>query len=1370
MLTHDMLEYIKKSNVNFKQKVLIRDQAEVKDLKNHIEQFFTKCLKNNPREFSYFLAQYGGTKSDDTKKIIDSVHDKISNIAAFLNTYKQTSGLSTNVKKFKDDMDILEKNIALLEEFLKKNPIEITARMENLSSDNILNNFEVMKATIKNITNNVVDVDASRNKLYVPMVNFEKFDNKGNFLDILNKFKNDITKLQGENDVIDITGIEQIDLEIDTKMIELAALIEKINIVTNSIKINIKKMEQEYNFLSGIFDENFSGNLNSEEKIKESIAKVLEIIKVKDFDVIIAEINAENNNNLDANSNDALYYLKNLIKDYSTLDSRSKKRIINKYNEHIELNAAIPKKINLNLGYIQFNDVYTKRINNNVLFNTGNGNTKINTEIINKFNNRMSEENNMFNIDEKFIENPLMDLPVIVGGNPIEKIKKLIEKCEKYQLKILEYVSLENEYKKLIIKFNDMYEKDYAYSIFLILIMTNQVFLSNQIFYNFFNMGILNLYKMTLNNIIKEIETQGNKPLSKEILFIKKYYYVVIYKLHDFLSKITDPSNLGVISKLDILNITKLNIDSESSDSCSVNQTDKHLYKVIEEFRNHFLLLNYFKGIIENYREMYQNKIAIYCRINDINVKKDIHGFEELQNLKNFASYNEVVKQLKIEQPNEQEIKNLKYDDKSIVFLPHNCEQVKLDIGDKFYNNPSFRFKFTEVFDTTEFPQNESIGKYMMLDTQLSKQKSLCLITYGYSGTGKTYTLFGDANNINNSTGTNGLLQATLESLNGLETVYFRIYELYGLGIPYMNYWKDSSGKSRIDKINHQIFKYDVDYTIIEGLTEFTLINQSTKAKANINADENNNNEMFDIMINSEDILKFIDQTPTQTNGFSKSYNRIENGFTKVNANDINKTFNSFNMLIDQINKVRTKKQRIRSTPNNPVSSRSIIFYDFRLKFKDNDKETIFLVIDLPGREDIVNTYVSPYFNNDVIKNKILPTSYNKLKLFTTSLYLNPLAVGIFNPTEVINTFNGIDQQDFKNIINYKINFKFGANEANCSLKEELINNGDKKSENPWVLESIMKIDADSKGKDRISLRMSKDKFVYNIATKAFEEVKGAESKSNTLGLRGYAKDDETYTYSAVISIHLINRLIQMNRFDIIKKIYHNLIEETLNKELNKGSSVTLNELRDSGFKREDIDKNEIDKLNQSVTDILKFNYDIAGLEGIYINENIIGLIKHLGSDPQNIKKETDRNNFIATIKQQDDKANFTEQQRIARYWITDSLNNYDNGDIKKFYNVGASNVANLRKGNNFIGNDSGNWDADYQYLVDLYNPQKLFNNDEPLLMDILNFYMKQISSFKLFYLFGNFKDSKENIFKCKGQYSLLSDAASFINVINENS
>ena len=48
--------------------------------------------------------------------------------------------------------------------------------------------------------------------------------------------------------------------------------------------------------------------------------------------------------------------------------------------------------------------------------------------------------------------------------------------------------------------------------------------------------------------------------------------------------------------------------------------------------------------------------------------------------------------------------------------------------------------------------------------------------TFGYSGVGKSYTLLGDDK-------TPGLLGAIVNSIDGVESMDVRIYELYGLGL-----------------------------------------------------------------------------------------------------------------------------------------------------------------------------------------------------------------------------------------------------------------------------------------------------------------------------------------------------------------------------------------------------------------------------------------------------------------------------------------------------------------------------------------------------------------------------------------------------------
>ena len=111
----------------------------------------------------------------------------------------------------------------------------------------------------------------------------------------------------------------------------------------------------------------------------------------------------------------------------------------------------------------------------------------------------------------------------------------------------------------------------------------------------------------------------------------------------------------------------------------------------------------------------------------------------------------------------------------------HNCSTNTYDTKLKGY-------KFTEVFDTPNFPDNSAVSSYMSLVTKLTNKESVCLITYGYSGTGKSFTLFGSSNS-------QGLLQSTLNGLDGIDQLYFRTYELYGRGFNYNDYWKKTTGQ-----------------------------------------------------------------------------------------------------------------------------------------------------------------------------------------------------------------------------------------------------------------------------------------------------------------------------------------------------------------------------------------------------------------------------------------------------------------------------------------------------------------------------------------------------------------------------------------------
>ena len=95
----------------------------------------------------------------------------------------------------------------------------------------------------------------------------------------------------------------------------------------------------------------------------------------------------------------------------------------------------------------------------------------------------------------------------------------------------------------------------------------------------------------------------------------------------------------------------------------------------------------------------------------------------------------------------------------------------------KQYPNMNDGIQFAEVFDSKDFPDNDTLSLYMGLSSQLSQKKGTMLLTYGYSGVGKTVTLFG-----NKKKKIFGLLQRTLLNVKSQGKILFRVFELYGKG------------------------------------------------------------------------------------------------------------------------------------------------------------------------------------------------------------------------------------------------------------------------------------------------------------------------------------------------------------------------------------------------------------------------------------------------------------------------------------------------------------------------------------------------------------------------------------------------------------
>lgn len=404
-------------------------------------------------------------------------------------------------------------------------------------------------------------------------------------------------------------------------------------------------------------------------------------------------------------------------------------------------------------------------------------------------------------------------------------------------------------------------------------------------------------------------------------------------------------------------------------------------------------------------------------------------------------------------------------------------------------------YKFTEVFDTQNFPNNSDMAAYMCLNSRLTSGNGACLITYGYSGTGKSYTLFGFP-------GLDGLLQGTLNKLDGLDKIYFRLFEIYGKGIPYYDYWTEpdlskgsSYDKTKLDKIYNYLYAYKLklqkskDPKDLIGITPATVKYGSTEEEKNkewaVELFGNQINEYIgrvNTFVDGGGNLKEPDSyEATDRRNTSRDKDTLE--YMQISGNEYKTIFQSFKDFTDKIEQIRIDTQRVRETPNNKVSSRSILIYDFVLiiTIEGVKKPVNFLIIDLPGREEIAPTFINKYV--DLVTNKVLyniikegfkaddgkrnkkkpdgsietynekhieiekklipnsdkdgATTYmNELKLMLACFTLNPLAVPIF-ATEIIEVyFKNNYATKLKDIVNTKIDRKYNLRGMNKNVFE----------------------------------------------------------------------------------------------------------------------------------------------------------------------------------------------------------------------------------------------------------------------------------------------------------------------------------------------
>jgi len=581
--------------------------------------------------------------------------------------------------------------------------------------------------------------------------------------------------------------------------------------------------------------------------------------------------------------------------------------------------------------------------------------------------------------------------------------------------------------------------------IYSFMVLTNSIFhVPNYIIYQYIGKGTINFYLRILTTMQNHF-TDPRKNKKPYVIEMRKRHFLTIVRLTDFLTKIKKQFALGAKDKIWI---------DGSADS----------------IRENFTLLNHFRLILEDYNVQNANKVSIYARINNIgfttpdfnrqmyfsdhekisyaNKDSDIAELKALQEklLSDPVKNKEKIEKIK----NDIELINTPTIDDRLLWIQKNiCTSYKT-LSDDF--PPIQSVKFTEVFDSDQYPSNDDISKYMSLANRINTGIGTCLITYGYSGTGKTYTLFGKGKDITKTSSNTiqGLLQSTLNDLNGLVGVHFRVFEIYGYGFTYPEYWTEGDAV-RIDEIENNIISYKLD-----------LVGSTIKPREDMIVEANK----ISTFIEENKLTSLAEPFYTINNSVYTPTNTVK-GFQFIPGSKVKEVFANFETLTNDIDLIRkssnktdikiypgnltpnpSKKpppRRIRDTPNNKESSRSVLIYDFVIGIMENNKvkPVSFLIIDLPGRENIPKTFVDSFIptptTNQVSENvpasnlsDILRWGFNKdLKQLNTLIFNLDYSAGLailkenvgsirdeFIKKKVLN-FKQKSTQSLENIINY---------------------------------------------------------------------------------------------------------------------------------------------------------------------------------------------------------------------------------------------------------------------------------------------------------------------------------------------------------------
>lgn len=1230
--------------------------------KLHVDTLISDYVKFHPeckQLLNYQYPMYGGESSfEKLNKIYNKI--KLINPENLSTTVQDTHELDTLIKQLQDKIDHLSK-------------IEQENYATKVTGDYVQTTIEQIKAGIRNLK----DIEVSKEVVEIPTLINPINYSPVNADEIFTSFKTKIEKLQKssnkEKENIDLY-LKKIDDEITLKLQE----VKKNN---ENIQKSISELNQNISLVN-----DFKYNIEKNE-----------LKFVPEFNLFLDELK---NANINDDVNDKINELSEKLK-----HKENKMRdIIDDFNAAIVsyLNQIHDKTKYKNF-YKYYNGINNTRINNMFFVRKGVADIPMIRDIMN-IDSKEIIDLNLKNLDTTDLSKLFIEFPLQFqkqkGGEYMNDVLKrnteLLGELQKYNENI-------KVYNEMIIECNSNLIHSLMHNVFLVTIATNQLLIPGYVIHEYIQRGTLSLYRRILTNMKNDIE---KNPEKKQNVYLLKYHKITIYKLYNFVVALTDFLNNKKGERIKSCKKEEVKICVQD-DIIDINECTGKTQEC-------FLLLNHFKEILMQYNALYSSKVTIYARINDLADTMLPTTKDSCQQMTYLSDFDLIARDGICTESTEPKFKNIDVQKMEVNYA--SCKAIGPD------TETIKDIKFTEVFDSTQYPTSSDISKYMTVESLLSQGRGIAMMTYGYSGTGKTFTLFG-----NSAKNISGILQSTLEDINGLQFIQFRLLELYGLGMPYPHYWEQG-----LEKINHKIIQYQTMH----------------------------NNEGLHV-IDTKDISP-VDFKTFINNG--KTYDTVQSSMVP----EVFKRFEDFVISVDDI---RMKNGRIRDTPNNPVSSRSVVVYDFQLKLYGTEKLIPFLIIDLPGREEILQTYIEPYLNNKIIQNilDLNPESseFKKIKLILSLAALNPLGLAVFEPEIILSKIKNLNDHDRNELLkpmNMTFTLKKSIEQKN-NLKISKIN------ENEFSVTGLFSLSEEII--NPLGIPLSK---WFTISDKGKFSFKHTDIRTGF----GYSTDKQL---ESVLCTHLLNRIIMTNNFDLLKDIIKEICNKYINKKIQEKIKTISSSIKDDLAKTNF--KSKYWTNETPLSEILEYNYYLTPYEGIYINENIIGLIKYLAKVAQKkddtIESENYAEQFVKdTICKQDESLTFSHQQKIVRIWnMTKDIKTDE--EIKDFFLFDKEKVqkdvptkcVHAETGlipKRFIEITSGKitydttiFDEMYNELKESYHSDHIFNFNKPIITDVLDYYIKNIFDYKILYLLANYKETSKRESRCGHQYKLLKNTEDFI-------